>query len=176
MSPKKSKRKIKSSTKEDIVQIIDNLSLVTGRKKMPTDDAKGAITSSFQVTDAKIAAVSLHIPKIDTKWETLGAKESFFKIRKNRQWLLRSLYGLGIFVLLITIAGVIFGILYIDTWVKWLVVGIGAILIVIGSLGATSLIINPYITNYDNKIPNKFENECNNINKFIQELLKIIKK
>ncbi len=175
MSPRRTKRKLSRGIKENITQIIDNLSIVIGRKNWPKDDAKEAITSSLQITDTYIAAISLNIQDIDLIWEAQGAKEAFTKIRKKRQWVIRSLFGTTIFGSILVILGTIASIIFIDHWSKWLILGVAAVILLLGSASFPKMVILPYITNYDKLIPIKFQSECEKINEFIKELLKYIK-
>lgn len=175
MSPKKSKKKASRGTRKNIIQIIDNLSIVIGRKNWPKEDAKGAITSSLQITDTYIAAISLNIQDIDLIWESQGAKAAFNKIRKKRQRVIRSLFGTTIFGSILVILGTIASIIFIDHWFKWLILGGAAVILLLGSASFPKMVITPYITNYDKQIPIKFQSECEKINEFIKELLKYIK-
>lgn len=175
MSPKKSKRKLSRGTKENITQIIDNLSIIIGRKNWPKEDAQGAITSSIRGTDTHIAAISLVIQDIDLIWESMGAKAALFKIRRKRQWVVRSLYGTAIFGSLLVIIGTIASIIFIDHWSKWLILGGAAVILLLGSASIPQIIITPSINNFDQQMPIKFQNECEKINEFIKELLKYVK-
>ncbi|MHA1461955.1 MAG: hypothetical protein ACTSPM_03020 [Candidatus Heimdallarchaeota archaeon] len=175
MSPKKVKKKLSRGTKENITQIIDELSIIIGRRNWPKEGAREAITASLQDTDTHIAAVSLNVPEIDLTWDSRGAKVALTKIRKKRQWVIRSLFGTTIFGSLLIVIGTIAAIIFMDHWAKWLILGGAAIILLLGSASFPKMVIIPYIINYDKLIPIKFQSECKKIDDFVAELLKYIK-
>ena len=175
MSPRKNSKKLRKGTKENIIQVIDALSIITGRKSKPKEDAGGAMSFSLKETDTLVAALSLQLLEIDDKWVTTGAKKSVDTIRGKRRWIIGSLYATAIASSLIVMVGGVIANIFIEHWSKWLILGGAALLLILGAMTIPNLIINPTIENFDNQIPEKYQKECESINLFIKGLLTYIK-
>ncbi|MFW9923014.1 MAG: hypothetical protein ACFFDW_06965 [Candidatus Thorarchaeota archaeon] len=173
MASKRAKKKLSSGTKENITQVVDDLSMVIGRKSLPVENSRKILSAAFDHMDAYIAALGLVLPESDVLWKESGAREAFFSIKRKRKWMIRSLFAIAIFGNLVIIIVSILAIVFMTHWAKWIILGIAILLIFLGSFNVPQYIISPYITNYDHKLNEKFPKECNLINQYIKELLDI---
>jgi hypothetical protein len=162
-----------NGTKDNLATIIDNLSYIIGRKGWPKEEPRKAINNAFKNTDAYIAAIALIKPEIDSLWRETNARENFLKIKKRRLWLRRLLYGSAMVGTLITIAGTIIALIFIDHWAKWLLLAVVVLFLTLGSMNIPIYLIEPQLIQWDYAIPHKFPEECKTIDTYIKKLLLI---
>ena len=168
---KRRKKKISPGLKDNLTVIIDELSVITGRKGWPKEDSRRIITDSYNNADVHIAAIALILPDVDLEWRESGAREAFLKLKKQRQWLIRSLFGAAIFGAILLISAAVVSIILISTFVKWIILG-AAILILFLSLSyVVPYLISPYITRRDQTLPERKEDECQLIDNYVKFLI-----
>ena len=176
-SKTKRKKKVSSGTKENLNTIVDELSLVISRKSLSTDsDNREALTSAFNNTDAHIAAIGLVLPDVDLTWRESGAREAFLNIKRKRQNLMRTYIAIAIIVSAIIIAGAVLAVIFIEGWVKYVVLIVAALILLLGSFTVPQTLISRAIGKFENDIPNKFETESKLINQFVKELILLLRK
>jgi hypothetical protein len=168
---KRRKRKVTEGTKQNLNTIIDELSFVIGRKKLPDDEPIKTITDGFNNIDTYIAAISIVLPDIDDDWRLSGSRDSFLRIKRKRRFRFRLLISLAAIISLILISGAVVAIIFLDNWVKWVVLAIAALILFLGSTNFSKFIINPILGKFDQAIPEKFPNECLVIDNYVKELI-----
>jgi hypothetical protein len=173
---KRRKSKITQGTRDNLNTIITELSIVIGRKNPPDDESVKAITDSFGNIDGYIAAIGMVLPEIDEDWRTTGSRIAFLKIKKKRQFRYRLMISLAVILSIIVITGAIIGILFIETWVKWVILIVATLFLLLGSTYASKFIINPLISRFDQSIPDKYSDECQVLNSFTKELIALRRK
>ncbi|NHJ38717.1 MAG: hypothetical protein FK731_01700 [Asgard group archaeon] len=173
---KQRKARIAEGTKQNLNTIIDELSFIIGRKNIPEDEPIKTITDAFNNLDAYIAAIGLVLPDIDNDWRLSGSRDSFHKIKHKRQFRLRFLISLAVIISLGLISGAIVAIIFIDNWVKWIILIVVAVLLLISSTNFTKFFVSPIISKFDKLIPEKFVNECQIIDNYVKELILIRRK
>ncbi|NHJ32798.1 MAG: hypothetical protein FK732_08040 [Asgard group archaeon] len=178
MPSKRSKRKSKLSTgtKENIDTIINELSIITGRKGWPKEEPGKALGDAFKNIDAYIAAISLSVSEVDTLWYESGAREAFLKIRKNRKRAIRFLISMAVLVSLAVLASAVVAVILIDDWYKWIILLGAALVLFLGSTSLPKYVMGPYMEKRDLQIPEKFDSECVLINKFVKDLIQLRRK
>ncbi|MHA1126115.1 MAG: hypothetical protein ACTSO7_15050 [Candidatus Heimdallarchaeota archaeon] len=173
MSSKSKRRKISSKDKNNITTIIDSLSYVVGRKKLPNEEPGKAMTAAYDKTDTYISAMGLNVPKIDFEWNESGTKDAFLKIRKRRKTITRLLIVAAIFGSLVLIGLSILVIIVMDHWSKFVIVGINILILFLSGTYLPKLVFGPMLSNFDDNIPIKFKEEYDLINSYIQYLIKL---
>lgn len=168
---KRRKPRITQGTKQNLNTIIDELSFIIGRKNWPEDESTKVITDAFDNLDAYIAAISLVIPDIDNDWRLSGSRDSFRKIKQRRQFRIRLLISLAVIISLGVIGGTIVAVIFIDNWVKWVILIIASILLLLSSTNFSKFFMTPIISKFDKTIPQKFVNECRIIDNYVKELI-----
>ncbi|NHJ48681.1 MAG: hypothetical protein FK733_12930 [Asgard group archaeon] len=173
---KRKRKKVTQGTKDNLSTIITDLSIIIGRKDPPDDEPVKTLTTSFGNMDAYIAAIGVVLPEVDENWRTTGARIAFTKLKKKRQLRYRLLISFAVILSLGVIAGSIVGILFIDSWYKWLILIVASLFLLLGSTYASKFIINPIIGKFDQSISEKYSDECQVINSFIKELVALRRK
>ncbi len=178
MCPKRSKKKAKLSTgtKENIDTIINDLSIIIGRKGQPKEETGQVLKDAFKNTDAYIAAVSLAVPDIDPLWYDSGARAAFFKIKRKRKRIISFLITIAVIISVLILAGAIVAVVLISEWYKWIILLSAALILFLGSSSIPKFIIGPYISKRDLQIPERYPTECDLINKFVKDLIQIRRK
>jgi hypothetical protein len=178
MPSKKSKKKRKLSTglKENVDTIVDDLSIIIGRKGWPKEEAGNALSDAFKNVDAYIAAISLSVPEVDSLWCDTGARDGFLKIKRNRKRVIRFLIVIAVIVFLFVLASAVAAIVLISEWYRWLILGGAALVLFVGSSSLPKYVMGPYIMKRDAQIPEKFKKECDLINKFVKDLIHLRRK
>jgi len=178
MSSRRSRKKAKLSigTKENIDTIINDLSIIIGRKSQPKEESGQVIGDAFKNTDAYVAAVSLAVPNIDTLWHDTGARDAFLKIKRGRKRAIRFLIAIAVIISVIILAGAVVAVILISEWYKWIILLGAALLLFLGSSSIPKFVMGPYIAKRDTQIPEKFPTECTLINKFVKDLIQIRRK
>jgi hypothetical protein len=175
MSPKKRKTKISTGIKKNLTTIINELSIIIGRKGWPKENPRKALTNAFKNTDAHIAAIALVLPEVDKRWRESGAQQAFLSIKKKRQWIIRLLFAAAILGSLVTVGLIIFAVIALDYWIKWVILAAGVMILMLAASSVPPYVISPYISKRDAAIPKIYKNECVVIDAFIKELLEIRK-
>jgi hypothetical protein len=168
---KRRKRKVTEGTKQNLNTIINDLSFIIGRKKLPDTDPVKINTESFNNIDTYIAAISIVLPDIDNDWRLSGSRDSFLRIKRRRRFRFRLLISLAAIISLILISGSVVAIIFLDNWVKWVVLAITALILFLGSTNFSKFVINPILGRFDLAIPEKFPNECLVIDNYVKELI-----
>ena len=174
-STKKKKRKISKGNRENLTSIINNLSFIIGRKSILTDDPRATITSAYDEIDPYIAGLALNIPEVDTLWSETGARDAFLKLKRKRKTLVRLLFGVTIAITIVLVAAVLVSFILMEHWSKWLILVSAVGMVMFGTLVLPNSVIGPYIVKKDQEVPSKYPKECNQIDSYIKELLKIRK-
>ena len=172
---RKKKRKLSRGTKDNLTTIIDNLSIIIGRKTSGKIEPKEAYAEAFANTDTHIAAISLAVPEIDSLWQESNARDSFLKIKKRRQFITRALLGGTIVGTVLIVAAALVAFVLMDHWSKWIILVVIAGFVMLGSLALPQRVYGPYLLQRDFQIPEKYPEECSNIDIFIKDLLKMRK-
>ncbi|NHK31609.1 MAG: hypothetical protein FK730_09670 [Asgard group archaeon] len=173
---KRRKQKVTAGTKQNLNTIINELSYIIGRKKKPEDEPIKTITDTFNNIDAYIAAISIVLPDIDNDWRLSGSRDSFLRIKRRRRFRFRLLISLAIILSLIVISGAVVAIIFLDNWVKWVVLVVAALLLFLSSTNFSRFFINPIIGRFDQAIPEKFPNECLILDNYVKETIQTRRK
>ncbi|MHA1185747.1 MAG: hypothetical protein ACTSXA_14320 [Candidatus Heimdallarchaeota archaeon] len=173
MSSKSRKRKISSKDKNNIAAIIDSLSYIVGRKNLPSEAPGKVLTAAYDKTDAYISAMGINVPKIDVEWNESGAQAAFNKIRRRRKTITRLLIVGAIFGSTLLIAVSIIAILLMEHWAKYVIFGVNVLILFISASYLPKLVFAPLINDFDKRIPEKFKEEYELINSYIQYLIKL---
>ena len=158
-----------------MTSIINNLSFVIGRKSILTDDPRATVTTAFDEVDPYIAGLALNIPEVDTLWTESGARDAFLKLKRKRQTLVRLLFGGTIGITIILVAAVLVSFILMDHWSKWLILASAVGMVMFGTLVLPNSVLGPYIVKKDQEISKKYPNECELIDNYVKNLLKIRK-
>ncbi|MGC9778937.1 MAG: hypothetical protein HZR80_06815 [Candidatus Heimdallarchaeota archaeon] len=170
------KTKISSDTKETIDLVINELSIIIGRKGLPKEDFGQALNDAFRNADAHVVALGMALPKIDESWYDTGAREALIKIKRNWQFITRLLIGLAIFVSALVIAGSIASALLIEGWGKWIILLSAGLVLFMGATNIPKYIIGPYISKRDEAISLRHKEECQILDAFVKELIQLRRK
>ena len=178
MPPKRSRKKTKLSTgiKENIDTIIDELSIIIGRKGWPKEEPGTVVGDAFKNTDAHIAAISLAVPEVDSLWQETGARDGFLKIKRNRNRTIRLVIAIAVIISLIILASAVIAVIFISEWYKWIILLGAALVLFLGSSSLPKYVMGPYISRRDIQIPEKFKSECELINTFVKDLILLRRK
>ncbi len=170
------KAKISSDTKENIDLVINELSIIIGRKGLPKENPGQALNDAFNNADVHITALCMVLPKIDESWYDTGARKALIKIKKNRQFITRLLIGLAIFVSALIIAGAVVSALLIEGWGKWIILLSAGLVLFLGATNIPKYIIGPYISKRDEDISSRHKEECQILDAFVKELIQLRRK
>ncbi|MEA2070639.1 MAG: hypothetical protein U9O98_05045 [Asgard group archaeon] len=177
MTPKRNskrrRKKISKGVKENLTRIINELSIIIGRKGYPDDNGRKFVTHALKYADTHVAAIALHIPIVDEIWRESGAREAFLKIRRRRKIIRFLVYGSAVAFALIATAGIALGVYYIETWVRWVILAIGIAVIMLAAGNIPTHVIQPYIEEKDKTLSERMPEECQKIDDYITELLEI---
>lgn len=176
MNKKGSRRKISSGTKKNLSAIIDNLSIIIGRKNIPEGNPRKIMNTAFEATDSYIAAIALVLPEVDEEWKNTNARDAFQAIKKRRQFMTRVLFALAILGNILLVSAAIVALILMEHWSKWIIFASVVIFVFIGSYNIPKYTILPFIEKYDRNINQKFPNESEIIDNYVSKLIKIIKK
>jgi hypothetical protein len=173
---KRKKRKISQGTKENLNSIINELSIIIGRKAIPEHEPVKSVNEIYTNVDTHIAAIGIVLPEIDENWRLYDSRKAFIRLKKKRQFRYRLLITLSVIVSLAVIAGAIVGILYIESWYRWIVLAVASLFLLLGSTYTSKIIIDPVISRFDKSLAEKFPTDCEILNSYVQELVKLRRK
>ncbi|HUU78480.1 MAG TPA: hypothetical protein VMX55_09035 [candidate division Zixibacteria bacterium] len=172
---KRRKKKLSRGSKDNLTTIINDLSYIIGRKNILAEDPRDTITSAYNNIDTYIAGLSLSIPEVDSLWIESGSKDAFLKLKRKRQWLVRFLFGGTIAISVLLVAATLVAFILMDHWSKWIILASAVGIVLMGSLILPNSVIGPYIIKRDKELSSKYTKECQLIDNYINELLKIRK-